>query len=78
MYRIIKMSDCKGCVEYSNIIGDKIPLTCIIYMREEEYGKVYPRCPCMTCLVKVTCTKFCEEYTNISKIIRNNNYTRIK
>lgn len=54
------LDDCKGCPLYPNI--------CII-----KYGDESIKCPCASCLVKVTCiaqVQSCDEYNNLLRVIR--------
>lgn len=50
------MEDCKGCYTYTYA-----HITCPSGLRDRS-----DKCPCRICLIKVVCSKSCEEYEAFS------------
>jgi len=60
---MLNQPTCNGCMRYNgngNNLGNCIEKKPRIYTNENK--TIYNYCPCMTCIVKVMCTKLCIKY----------------
>jgi len=55
-------NDCKGCTLV--VKNDKWACRCTSI---ERVHKIFKKCPCIICLVKVTCKQQCNEFSKFQK-----------